>query len=114
MFQFNLFPKVKDFTCDKCHGRFQWNSAYSIARNWKEFNDYYTYCFDCAKIIEKSENQSKKLDKRSLNKTGRIHQLGTRVRKDFLRKLKKLARKEKLKYVEVLEKALEAYSKNKV
>jgi hypothetical protein len=54
-----------------------------------------------------------KPDKRTLNKTGRIHQLGTRVRKEFLKKLKKLARKEKIKYVEVLEKALDYYAERK-
>lgn len=56
---------------------------------------------------------SPKPDQRTLNKTGRIHQLGTRVRKDFLKKLKKLARKEKLKYVEVLERALDCYAERK-
>jgi predicted DNA-binding ribbon-helix-helix protein len=59
------------------------------------------------KIVEK-ENQPKP-DKRTLNKTGRIHQLGTRVRKEFLKKLRKIARQEKLKYVEVLERALDCY-----
>ena len=113
MLKFSCFPKVENFTCDKCRGRFQLTTAYSLARNWEEFNDYYTYCSDCAKVIEKAENQPQKPDKRTLNKTGRTHQLGTRVRKDFLRKLKKLARKEKLKYVEVLEKALDYYAERK-
>ena len=115
MFQFNLFPKVEDFACDKCHGKFQFTTAYSIARSWIQFNHYDTYYFDDAAEIEKSENHSTKTDKHTLNKTGRIHQLGTRVRKEFLKKLKKLARKEKLKYVEVLEKALDYYAeKNKI
>lgn len=109
---FNLFRKV-NFTCDACQKNFQWKTAYSIARNWEEFEHHPTFCFNCTKIIQKA-NQPPKLDKRTLNKTGRIHQLGTRVRKEFLKKLKAIARKEKLKYVEVLEKALEAYSQNKV
>jgi predicted DNA-binding ribbon-helix-helix protein len=64
-------------------------------------------------MIEKA-NKPQKLDKRTLNKTGRVYQLGTRVKKDFLTKLRKIARKEKLRYVEVLENALEAYSESKV
>jgi predicted DNA-binding ribbon-helix-helix protein len=86
-----------------------------VANNWEEFNYHPTLCFPCWKIFRreaKSQNLSKP-DKRSLNKTGRIHQLGTRVRKDFLKKLRKIAKKEKLKYVEVLEKALDYYAERK-
>jgi len=108
---FNRFPKV-EFECDKCQGQFRQKTAYSIASSWEEFEYCLTYCFNCATIIIK-ENQPKKLDKRSLNKTGRTHQLGTRVRKDFLKKLKTIARKEKLKYVEVLERALDYYGERK-
>jgi hypothetical protein len=68
---------------------------------------YPTLCSNCVKIVEKERKP--KPDKRTLNKTGRVHQLGTRVRKEFLKKLKAIARKEKLKYVEVLERALECY-----
>ena len=103
---FNRFPKVEDFTCDNCRVRFYEKTAYSVARNWGDFDYYPTYCINCVKA---NENQPKKPDKRTLNKTGRIHQFGTRVRKDFLKKLKKLARQEKLKYVEVLERALDYY-----
>jgi len=53
------------------------------------------------------------IDRRSLTKTGRVYQLGTRVRKDFLEKLKTIAYEERLKYVEVLEKALECYEKHR-
>lgn len=109
---FNRFSKV-NFGCDKCHGEFKQKTAYSIAQNWEEFEaGYRTYCFNCAAIITK-ERQPKKADKRTLNKTGRIHQLATRVRKEFLKKLKKIARQEKLKYVEVLEKALDYYGERK-
>ena len=111
MFQFKLFPRVKDFTCDNCRGTFYQETAYSAAHDWEEFDRLPTFCFNCATIIEKRENQPQKLDKRTLNKTGRTHQLATRVRKEFLKKLKKLARKERLKYVEVLEKALDCYEK---
>ena len=111
MLKFNRFLQIEDFTCDKCQRKFQWESAYSLASDWEEFKKYYTYCLSCAEIIEKKENQPKKVDKRTLNKTGRTHQLGTRVRKEFLKKLKSIARKEKLKYVEVLERALDCYDK---
>ena len=112
MFKFNRFLKVESFDCDNCRGRFCEETAYSVANNWEEFSHrFLTYCFNCAKIIEAKEN--KKIDKRTLNKTGRIHQLGTRVRKEFLKKLKSIARKEKLKYVEVLEKALDYYAERK-
>ena len=89
----------------------------------EEFEEYPTYCEYCVEIAEqeikrasgsKKSQASPKPDKRTLNKTGRVHQLGTRVRKEFLKKLKKLARKEKLKYVEVLEKALDYYTKRKI
>jgi len=112
MFQFKLFPRVERFTCDNCRGRFYEETSYSVASTWEEFDRLPAFCFNCAIIIEKRENQPpKKLDKRTLNKTGRTHQLGTRVRKEFLKKLRKLARKERLKYVEVLEKALDCYER---
>jgi hypothetical protein len=46
-----------------------------------------------------------------MNKSGRTYQLGTRVRKEFLVKLKKIAYEERLKLVEVLERSLECYDK---
>ena len=99
-----------DFTCDNCQREFEEWTAYSFASDWDEFDHYPAYCFDC---VDTKLPEPQKPDKRTLNKTGRTHQLGTRVRKDFLRKLKKLARKEKLKYVEVLEKALDCYAERK-
>ena len=63
---------------------------------------------------ESSENlTSLNLDKRTLTKTGRVYQLGTRVRKEFLEQLKSIAYEERLKMVEVLEKALECYIKHR-
>jgi hypothetical protein len=61
--------------------------------------------------LPEPKKQFLKKDRRTLNKTGRTHQLATRVRKEFLTKLKRIARKEKLRYVEVLERALDCYEK---
>ena len=49
------------------------------------------------------------IDKRSWRKNGRTEQLGTRVKKEWLTDLKKIAREERLNYVEVLEDALACY-----
>jgi len=111
MKSFNHFPKVH-FDCDRCQKQFEWETAYSVARDWEEFKHYPTLCFNCVRIVEEKEKPQKP-DKRTLNKTGRTHQLGTRVRKEFLKKLKKIARKEKIKYVEVLERALDCYAESK-
>lgn len=56
MFQFKLFPRVEDFTCDNCRGRFYEETAYSVATNWEEFDRLPTFCFNCATIIEKRKN----------------------------------------------------------
>jgi len=117
MSQFNRFRKVEYFGCDNCEEEFYETTAYSMASNWVELEYYPTYCTNCAKEHERQAELKAppKIDKRTLNKTGRTHQLGTRVRKEFLKKLRKIARKEKLKYVEVLERALECYeSRGKV
>jgi len=109
------FINVRDFECDSCQREFELGTAYSSARNHEEFEEYPTYCEYCVELAEQELKQNEspeppKLDKRTLNKTGRTYQLGTRVRKEFLKKLKKLAREERLKYVEVLEKALDYYA----
>lgn len=109
MSRLNSFLKV-NFVCDKCGGEFEEKTAYSVARDWEEFNENYTYCSEC---VEVSEMEYSKIDGRSLNKTGRTYQLGTRVRKEFLEKLKKIAYEEELKMVEVLERSLECYSKHR-
>ena len=54
-----------------------------------------------------------KVDKRTLRKTGRTEQFATRVSKEWLVKIKEIAAQEKLKNVEVLEKALECYEKHR-
>jgi len=64
--------------------------------------------------LEASENLSSlEIDRRTLTKTGRTYQLGTRVRKEFLEQLKSIAHDERLKLVEVLEKALECYERER-
>jgi hypothetical protein len=63
---------------------------------------------------EASENlRSLEIDKRTLRKTNRIHQFNTSVSKEWMEKLKAIAYEERLKYVEVLEKALESYENQK-
>jgi len=49
------------------------------------------------------------VDKRTLRKTGRTEQFATRVSKEWLKKIKEIARKENLKLVEVLERLLDCY-----
>ena len=48
-------------------------------------------------------------DKRSWRKNGRTEQFGTRVKKEWLTDLKRIAQEERLNYVEVLEDALACY-----
>jgi predicted DNA-binding ribbon-helix-helix protein len=52
-------------------------------------------------------------DGRSLHKTGRVHQLGTRVTPDFYDKVRSIAARDRLKIVELLEMAIEAYENNR-
>jgi hypothetical protein len=51
----------------------------------------------------------RRIDGRSLRKTGRTLQLATRVSWEFDEKLRSIAQRDGLKLVEVLERALEAY-----
>lgn len=100
-----------DFRCDKCGRDFYEMVAYSVARDWEEFDEYHTYCSDC---VEKEESKKYiNIDGRSMNKSGRTYQLGTRVRKEFVVKLKRIAEEERLKLVEVLERSLECYERCK-
>lgn len=63
---------------------------------------------------EVSDNlRSLEIDKRTLRKTQRIHQFNTSVSREWLTKLKQISYDERLKYVEVLEKALECYEKHR-
>jgi hypothetical protein len=120
-----------NFVCDSCGREFEQEIAYSPASNLEELKYQPIYCIDCVNItkeepekrikkkwetppVEASENlTSLNVDRRSLTKTGRTYQLGTRVRKEFLENLKKIAYEERLKLVEVLEKALECYNRHR-
>ena len=137
MNQLTGFSKV-NFTCDSCGKEFQQEVAYSVAQNWEELDNNHTYCINCvekeekkmekeskpktkkqkswgaAPINEISENiQSLNIDKRSLKKTGRVHLFATRVKKEWIEQLKSIAYEERKHYNEVLEKALECYSKHR-
>lgn len=52
------------------------------------------------------------IDGRTLRKTGRTHQLSTRVTDDFYRQMKMIAARDGIKLVELLEKAVYLYEKN--
>jgi hypothetical protein len=63
---------------------------------------------------EISENiQTPELVPKDNRFTGRTKQLGLRVKPDFYRRLKKLAMEEETFIVEVLEKALESYERER-
>lgn len=128
----NSYP-YQDFTCDSCQKEFQNKTAYSSAPDLNEVDGYYTYCAYCVKpekiqsknkklkknwgiapINETTENiQSLNLDKRSLKKTGRTVLFGTRVKQEWIEKLKSIAYEERLHYNETLEKALNCYDKHR-
>lgn len=124
----------QNFTCDSCQGEFQNKNAYSPAPSLSEADSYYTYCADCVEPIKKIENKNKKpkkswgiapinetteniqslnLDKRTLKKTGRTILFGTRVKQEWIEKLKSIAYEERLHYNETLEKALNCYDKHR-
>ena len=115
--QFNKFLKVENFVCDDCYRELEQATAYSLARTWKELKKFPTYCYRCLRLAERELKwerklkKPKKLDKRTLRRTGRTHQLGTRVRRDFLKRLRFLAKQQGIKYVEVLERALDCYER---
>jgi hypothetical protein len=137
--ELNPYPQI-NFGCDNCGKNYEKRTAYSVAPNLAQLNRYPTYCINCINFTEEeleeltlskiprpkkqkkwaappkeaSENlQTLNLDKRSLTRTGRIYQLGTRVRKEFLEQLKSIAYEERLKLVEVLENSLECYIKHR-
>lgn len=64
-----------------------------------------------AESIKNNLNQPENfyVDGRTLNKTGRTHQLATRVTPQFYEKIRILAARDRLKIVELLEKAIEYY-----
>src|SRR5215211_5653050 len=112
---------LRNFGCDRCGDEYHNETAYSPAPSLKEINNHYTYCSNCvvveepeektkpktkknkkslgiAPINETTENiRSLEIDKRTLTKTGRTYQLGTRVKKEFLEQLKSIAYEERLK-----------------
>jgi hypothetical protein len=57
--------------------------------------------------------EHQRLDGRSLRKTGRTVQFATRVSLEFDDKLRRIAQRDGLKLVEVLERALEAYEESR-
>lgn len=133
MNQLNSFSEV-NFTCDSCGEEFQQEVAYSVAQSWEELDENYTYCVNCVKIEEEkpkqkskkskswgsapvneiSENvQSLNLDGRSLRKTGRVHLFATRMKKEWIERLKEIAYEERKHYNEILEKALKCYERER-
>jgi hypothetical protein len=58
---------------------------------------------------ELSHERQRRIDGRSLKKTGRTVQLSTKVSSEFDEKLRHIAQRDGLMMVEVLERALEAY-----
>lgn len=65
------------------------------------------------RLPEIFENQDKEQDGRRLRKTGRTHQLSTRVTADFYRHLRVIAARDNLKIVELIEKAIDIYESSK-
>jgi hypothetical protein len=59
--------------------------------------------------LPQSHDAQYRIDGRSLRRTGRTLQLATRVSWEFDDKLRRIAQRDGLKLVEVLERALEAY-----
>jgi hypothetical protein len=65
-------------------------------------------------LPESHENEQNNLiDGRSLRKTGRTHQLATRVTYDFYREVKQLSLDENIKIAELLERAIRLYQNSK-
>ena len=131
----NLKPYPNtNFTCDNCQAEFHQETAYSPAPNLSEVDGYYTYCANCVKPSKKTQSKNKKpsknwgvapvnettenlqsleIDKRTLKKTGRTVLFGTRVKQEWIEKLKSIAYEERLHYNETLEKALNCYEKHR-
>jgi hypothetical protein len=57
---------------------------------------------------------SKKIDGRSLRKTGRTVQFATRVSEDFDRRFRQVAKRDGVLFSRLLELALEAYENNRI
>lgn len=52
------------------------------------------------------------IDKRTLKKTGRTHQLATRVKFEFYKRVKRLALENDITIAELLEKAIDSFDKD--
>lgn len=59
------------------------------------------------------ENPRQAQDGRTLRKTERTHQISTRVTLEFYQRLRVIAARDRLKIVEVIEKAIEIYESSK-
>lgn len=123
-----------NFICDNCQREFRGKTAHSPALNLSEEEECTTYCANCIETTQKTPDKSKnfkknwgaaplnevsentkslEIDKRTLRKTGRTLLFGTRVKQEWIAKLKSIAYEERLHYNETLEKALECYDKHR-
>ena len=64
-------------------------------------------------VVKNNLLLDEQIDGRSLKKTGRTHQLSTRVTRDFYDRVRMIAARDRLKIVELLEVAIEEYEKNR-
>ncbi|CAO5681457.1 MAG: hypothetical protein HEEMFOPI_01506 [Holosporales bacterium] len=62
---------------------------------------------------ETYDNNNQNVDGRTLRKTGRTHQLATRVTYDFYTLVRQIAFDEKITIAELLEKSIDSYQKTK-
>lgn len=62
-------------------------------------------------LPESHELSADLIDKRTLKKTGRTHQLATRVRFEFYKRVKRLALDNDITIAELLERAVDSYEK---
>lgn len=62
--------------------------------------------------LRQPEILEEEIDKRTLRKTGRTHQLATRVTPDFYNKIRIIAARDRIKIVELLERAIDIYEKD--
>ena len=88
-----------DFNCDNCQKEFKNAVAYSPDLNPDQLTE--TYCISC-------------VDRRTLKaNTGRDTIFSARVKKEWIKQLKSIAREEKRYYSEVLERALRCYDEHR-
>ena len=97
------YPQL-NFVCDICKYEFKSSRAYSPAPRLTQIDQHYTYCVEC---------YINSIDKRNLKKTGRSHLFSTKVKKEWIKQLKAIAREEKIHYNELLERALACYDEHR-